>query len=164
MSAVNPLEADSEVRLLAHIADFMGTSMSLEEVITAAMRFTSAMMGADGSSILLYDREQDKLNFFIALGEKADQLKNMTLAKGEGIAGFVASTGLPMVVSDVRRETRFSKRVDQTTGFKTLAIACVPLKVRGELKGVIEVVSKKAGLFGDRSSTCSPRSRDRSRS
>ncbi len=150
MNALNPLEADSEVRLLAHIADFMGTSMPLEEVITAAMRFTSAMMGADGSSILLLDREQDKLNFFIALGEKASQLKNMTLAKGEGIAGFVASTGLPMVVSDVRRETRFSKRVDQTTGFKTRAIACVPLKVRGELKGVIEVVSKKTGLFGDK--------------
>lgn len=150
MNALNPLEADSEVRLLAHIADFMGTSMPLEEVITAAMRFTSAMMGADGSSILLLDREQDQLNFFIALGEKANQLKNMTLAKGEGIAGFVASTGLPMVVSDVRREARFSKRVDQTTGFKTRAIACVPLKVRGELKGVIEVVSKKAGLFGDK--------------
>jgi signal transduction histidine kinase len=150
VNALNPLEADSEVRLLAHIADFMGTSMPLEEVITAAMRFTSAMMGADGSSILLLDREQDKLNFFIALGEKASQLKNMTLAKGEGIAGFVASTGLPMVVSDVRRETRFSKRVDQTTGFKTRAIACVPLKVRGELKGVIEVVSKKTGLFGDK--------------
>jgi signal transduction histidine kinase len=150
VNALNPLEADSEIRLLAHIADFMGTSMPLEEVITAAMRFTSAMMGADGSSILLLDREQDKLNFFIALGEKASQLKNMTLAKGEGIAGFVASTGLPIVVSDVLRETRFSKRVDQTTGFKTRAIACVPLKVRGELKGVIEVVSKKAGLFGDK--------------
>jgi signal transduction histidine kinase len=150
VNALNPLEADSEVRLLAHIADFMGTSMPLEEVITAAMRFTSAMMGADGSSILLLDREQDKLNFFIALGEKASQLKNMTLGKGEGIAGFVASTGLPIVVSDVRSETRFSKRVDQTTGFKTRAIACVPLKVRGELKGVIEVVSKKAGLFGDK--------------
>jgi signal transduction histidine kinase len=150
VNALNPLEADSEVRLLAHIADYMGTSMPLEEVITAAMRFTSAMMGADGSSILLLDREQDQLNFFIALGEKADQLKNMRLAKGEGIAGFVASTGLPMVVSDVRRETRFSKRVDQTTGFKTRATACVPLKVRGELKGVIEVVSKKAGLFGDK--------------
>jgi signal transduction histidine kinase len=150
VNALNPLEADSEVRILAHIADFMGTSMPLEEVITAAMRFTSALMGADGSSILLLDREQDKLNFFIALGEKASQLKNMTLAKGEGIAGFVASTGLPMVVSDVRSETRFSKRVDQSTGFKTRAIACVPLKVRGELKGVIEVVSKKAGLFGDK--------------
>ena len=150
IGSANPPEADSEVRILAHIADLMGTSMVLEEVITAAMRFTSAIMGADGSSILLFDRERGNLNFFIALGEKAEQLKNMTLAKGEGIAGFVAETGLPIVVSDARRETRFSKRVDQTTGFKTRAVACVPLKVRGELKGVVEVVSKKAGVFGDK--------------
>jgi signal transduction histidine kinase len=150
VSAVNPLEVDSEVRILAHIADFMGTTMALEEVVSAAMRFTAAMMGADGSSILLLDREHANLKFFIALGEKATQLKNLTLAKGEGIAGFVADTGLPMVVSDVRRETRFAKRVDQTTGFKTRAIACVPLKVRGELKGVIEVVSRRAGVFGDK--------------
>jgi signal transduction histidine kinase len=147
---MNPPDVDSEVRLLAHIADCMGTSMAFEEVLTTAMRFASAMMGADGSSILLTERERGELNFFIALGEKAKQLKNITLAKGEGIAGFVAETGLPMVVSDVRRETRFSKRVDRTTGFKTRSIACVPLKVRGELKGVIEVVSKKAGAFGDK--------------
>ena len=150
MSIVNPLEADSEVRILAHIGDLMGTSMPLEEVMTTAMRFTSAIMGADGSSILLADREHGNLSFFIALGEKADQLKNITLAKGEGIAGFVAETGLPMVVSDVRRERRFSKRVDQMTGFKTRSIACVPLKVRGEFKGVIEVVSKRSGAFGDK--------------
>ncbi|HEY2989742.1 MAG TPA: GAF domain-containing sensor histidine kinase [Candidatus Binatia bacterium] len=150
MNAVNPLEADSEIRLLAHIAEFMGTSMSLEEVVTTAMRFASAIMGADGSSILLFDRENGRLNFFVAVGEKASQLKNITLAKGEGIAGFVAETGLPMVVSDVSRERRFSKRVDQATGFKTRSVACVPLKVRGELKGVIEVVSKKAGTFGDK--------------
>ncbi|HEY2989745.1 MAG TPA: GAF domain-containing sensor histidine kinase [Candidatus Binatia bacterium] len=150
MSAVNPLEADSEIRLLAHIAESMGTSMGLEEVVTTAMRFASAIMGADGSSILLFDRENGRLNFFVAVGEKASQLKNITLAKGEGIAGFVAETGLPMVVSDVSRERRFSKRIDQATGFKTRSVACVPLKVRGELKGVIEVVSKKAGTFGDK--------------
>jgi signal transduction histidine kinase len=150
VKAVIPTDVDSEVRILAHIADCMGTSMAFEEVLTTAMRFASAMMGADGSSILLTDRERGELNFFIALGEKAKQLRNITLAKGEGIAGFVAESGLPIVVSDVRRENRFSQRVDRTTGFKTRSIACVPLKVRGELKGVIEVVSKKAGAFGDK--------------
>jgi len=150
VKTLSTVEVDSEVRILAHIADCMGTSMAFEEVLTTAMRFTAAMMGADGSSILLVDYERGSLNFFIALGEKADQLKNTTLQKGEGIAGFVAETGLPMVVSDVRREARFSKRIDQSTGFQTRSIACVPLKVRGELKGVIEVVSKKAGTFGDK--------------
>jgi signal transduction histidine kinase len=144
------IDVDSEVRILAHIADSMGTSMPFDDVLTTAMRFTSSLMGGDGSSILLVDRETGSLNFFIALGEKAEQLRNIKLKPGEGIAGFVAGTGMPLVVSDVTREPHFSQRVDQETGFKTRSIACVPLKIKGELTGVIEVVSKNPGAFGDK--------------
>jgi len=144
------VDRESEVQILATLGELMGSSMPFREVITMAMRFTSAMMGADGSSLLLLDRKDGKLSFYIVLGEKAEQLKNITLTHGEGIAGYVAETGVPIVVADVNRERRFSKRVDQTTGFKTRSIACVPLRVRDELKGVIEVVSKRVGSFGDK--------------
>jgi signal transduction histidine kinase len=145
-----PLGSDNEIQILAALSELMGTSMPFEEVIATAMRFTSAMMGADGSSLLLVNRREGNLSFYIALGEKADQLKNITLSQGEGVAGFVAESGVPIVVSDVRRERRFSERVDQATGFKTRSIACVPLRVGNELKGVIEVVSKRVGAFDDK--------------
>lgn len=143
-------DSATEFQILASVSDLMGTTMPLEEVITAAMRFTSAVMRADGSSLLLINPKEGSLIFYIATGEKADRLKNKTLAHGEGIAGFVAETGLPLVVSDVTREARFAKRVDQMTGFHTRSIACVPLRVKGELKGVIEVVSQRVGAFGDK--------------
>lgn len=143
-------ESDNEVQIVAAISELMGTSMPFETVIAAAMRFICTMMGADGSSLLLVDRKEGKLSFYIALGEKADQLKNITLAEKEGVAGFVAETGVPVVISDVSREPRFSKRADQMTGIKTRSIACVPLRVRDELQGVIEVVSERVGAFEDR--------------
>ncbi len=124
--------------------------MAFEEVLTTAMRFTAGLMGADGSSILLIERDTGNLSFFIVLGEKSEQLKNIALERGEGIAGFVAESGLPMVVGDVKREPRFSPRVDEITGFRTRSIACVPLKIHGEMRGVIEIVSKKPGAFGDK--------------
>ena len=145
-----PVDRESEVQILATLGELMGSSMPFQEVITMAMRFTSAMMGADGSSLLLLDRKDGNLSFYIVLGEKAEQLRNITLVQGEGIAGYVAATGVPMVVSDVTREHHFSQRVDQATGFKTRSIACVPLRVRDELKGVIEVVSKRVGSFSDK--------------
>jgi len=145
-----PSDSENEIQILAALSELMGSSLPLEEVIATAMRFTSAMMGADGSSLLLVNRKEGNLSFYIALGDKANSLKSITLAHGEGIAGFVAETGVPMVVSDVNRESRFSRRVDQATGFKTRSIACVPLRVRDELKGVIEVVSKRVGTFGDK--------------
>jgi signal transduction histidine kinase len=150
MKPIGHGDVDSEVRILAHIGENMGTSMAFDDVLTTALRFTSTLMGGDGSSILLVDRDSGSLNFFIALGEKSEQLRNIALERGEGIAGYVAETGIPVVVGDVNREPRFSDRVDRLTGFKTRSIACVPLKFHGELTGVVEVVSKKPGAFGDK--------------
>ena len=145
-----PLEYPYDVQILASISELMGSSMPFEEVITAAMRSTSAIVRAEGSSLLLISPEDGSLNFYIALGEKADRLKSVTLARGEGIAGFVAETGIPIVVPDVAQDPRFSKRVDQTTGFKTRSVACVPLRIRDELRGVIEVVSQRVGTFSQK--------------
>ena len=142
-----PLEYADEVQILASISEMMGGSLPFEEVITAALRSTLTAVGAEGSSLLIIDRKEGNLNFYIALGEKADRLKSMTLAKGEGIAGYVADSGLPLTVSDAARDPRFSQRADQLTGFKTRAVACVPLRIRDDLTGVIEVVSQWVGAF-----------------
>ena len=142
-----PIEYTDDVPILASISELMGSSLPFDEVILAALRSTQAAVGADGSSLLLIDRKEDNLNFYIALGEKADRLKNITLARGEGIAGYVAETGMPLIVSDTAHDSRFSQRADQMTGFKTRAIACVPLKIRDNLTGVIEVVSRRVGAF-----------------
>ncbi|HEY8370877.1 MAG TPA: GAF domain-containing protein, partial [Thermodesulfobacteriota bacterium] len=55
----------------------------------------------------------------------------ITLKVGEGVAGWVAANGEPLVIPDVSLDPRFSKRVDNLSGFRTESIICVPLKVRG---------------------------------
>ena len=145
-----PIECTDDVPILASISELMGSSLPFDEVILAALRSTQAAVGADGSSLLLIDRKEDNLNFYIALGEKAYRLKSLTLARGEGIAGYVAETGLPLIVSDAARDPRFSQRADQTTGFKTRAVACVPLRIRDDLTGVVEVVSQSVGAFAQK--------------
>ena len=43
---------------------------------------------------------------------------------GEGVAGWVAQTGEPTIVNDVKNDTRFQHRFDELTRFQTRAI-CV---------------------------------------
>jgi len=137
-----PSEVGSDVQILAAISELMGTSLPFEEVITNAMQFASSTLGVDGSSLLLVHPKEGDLYYTIPLGAKADQLKKIQLAKGEGIAGFVVESGRPLVVSDVTREPHFSKRLDQMTKFKTRSIVCVPLRVGDDLIGAIGVVSR----------------------
>ena len=60
---------------------------------------------------------------------------------GEGIAGWVVANRTPELVPDVRHEARFSPIVDQTTGFRTTSLICVPLIDKDRTLGALEVVN-----------------------
>jgi diguanylate cyclase (GGDEF)-like protein len=69
----------------------------------------------------------------------------LQLPPGEGIAGWIADTGKPLIVEDVGKDPRFSARVDKYTGFITHSIIGVPLKANDKVFGVVELVNKLNG-------------------
>ena len=42
---------------------------------------------------------------------------------------------------------RFNKAVDEQTGYETRTILCMPITIRGQVIGVVEMVNKKEGVF-----------------
>jgi signal transduction histidine kinase len=64
---------------------------------------------------------------------------------GEGIAGRVIQSGRPMIVEDAQKESSFSDRFDKETGFRTRSLICVPLAIRENTIGAIQVINKKDG-------------------
>ena len=79
------------------------------------------------------------------MGKSGDQLKGMRLKRGEGIAGWIAESGQAVIIEDVRKDHPFTGRLDSATGFQTQSIIGVPLKSRGVVFGVIELVNKLSG-------------------
>ncbi|MBW2559764.1 MAG: GAF domain-containing protein, partial [Deltaproteobacteria bacterium] len=66
---------------------------------------------------------------------------------GQGVAGYVAARGTPVIVNDMAGSSLFSPDVDTATGFHTRAILCVPMISEGRVVGVIEVLNKVNGDF-----------------
>ncbi len=66
---------------------------------------------------------------------------------GEGIAGWVARHGEPLIVPDVYNDPRFAKRIDEMTKWKTRSIICMPLKSRQRVLGVIQLINVSMGQF-----------------
>jgi hypothetical protein len=64
------------------------------------------------------------------------------LPPGKGIAGFVFSSGQPMAVADVGKETAFYAEVDKKVGFTTETILATPLRVNDQIVGVLEYVNR----------------------
>lgn len=110
----------------------------LDDLLASAL----AVVGAVDGSLLLRDEETGELAFAVVHGETRERLVGYRLPPGHGIAGWVAKNKAPQIVPDVRADPRFDPTVDETFGFHTHSLACVPLLDGERVLGVIEAVNK----------------------
>lgn len=130
------------------IANLINSELSIGKLLSSVMETTKKAFLADAVSLLLIDETTGDLTFQIALGDVSHEIKEIyRLKKGEGIAGRVAQTGLPLNIEDVYDHPDFSPDYDKKTNYRTRSMLCVPLKVRGEIIGVIQVINKMTEPF-----------------
>ena len=144
---------EDEIMALARLSAMVNGTLDFAEVLDNAMKSVEELMDAEASSIFEVDYERDELFFRLARGKWGNKAQEIRLSMGEGIAGWVALNGSPLLVPDVDRDKRFCTRLDEYTGFKTRSIACVPIKHKGCLIGVLEVLNKQGGPFDERDLT-----------
>ncbi|MBM4286043.1 MAG: sensor domain-containing diguanylate cyclase [Deltaproteobacteria bacterium] len=146
-------DAGQVERLLACI-EFSKTLVSaydMESLLTAALERIKILIPARNWSLLLVEPQTRELTFAVAVGVDAQAVKGIRLKVGEGIAGAVAQTGEPIFIPDADQDPRFCSRVDDATGFDTRSIIALPLRVRGEVIGVFEVVNvENENLFREK--------------
>jgi transcriptional regulator with GAF, ATPase, and Fis domain len=135
---------------LVSVGNSISSTLDLNQLLTYLTTCATKVMKAKDSSLMLVDELKNELVFKIALGEKGSQVQEFRLRMGQGVAGQVALTGEPIVVTDASKDTRFERAIDMATGFETKSIMCVPIKLRGKVVGVIEVLN--AGYSGPLSS------------
>jgi signal transduction histidine kinase len=141
--------SEDEIKALARLSTLVNSTLDLMEVLDNAMNYVEELMDAETSSIFEVDHERDELRFRLARGKWGSKAREIRLSMGEGIAGIVAQKGRPILVPDVDQDKRFTNRIDAHTGFKTRSVICVPIKHKGRLIGVLEVLNKRVGSFDD---------------
>jgi len=141
-SAIDPrkLEAFLEINELLNSRYF-----DLNGLFTQILESATELTDGDASSLLLLQPETGRLEFIVALGAKGEEVKTFTLAKGEGIAGWVAEHNTSIHVPDVASDTRFYSKISENVGFPTQNILAVPLRVKGQCVGVLEMLNKRGG-------------------
>ncbi|MDY6933232.1 MAG: SpoIIE family protein phosphatase [Spirochaetota bacterium] len=119
----------------------INSSMELPELLTGILDLAKGLVKSESSSILLHEADTGDLIFDVVLCEKGYSLKGEKVPVGKGIAGYAAKTGKSLIVNDVQNDPRFFRGIDNKSSFTTQHILCVPMKVRGKLIGVLEVVN-----------------------
>ncbi len=131
-----------ELATLVDIGKTLTSTLDLKEVLSVIMDRVGTLLRPSTWSLLLVDEQTGELTFEIAVSPAANLLKGLRLPKGEGIAGWVALHGKPLLIPDVRADPRFAPAVDHTVAFTTRSIVCVPLKSKNRTLGVIELVNR----------------------
>jgi putative nucleotidyltransferase with HDIG domain len=138
-------EKTERLVLLSQLGQILNSTLDHQEVRRRAMEAATRLMKAEAGSLLLIDEERKHLCFEVALGDNEEKIKKITLNLGEGIAGWVAQKGDPLIINAPEQDLRFFKGVDDQTEFKTRNIICVPVKVKEKTIGVLEAINKKEG-------------------
>lgn len=121
------------------------TTFDINRLLSDTMQLAADVIDAGAASLMLIDEERKELVFEVSHGSRGQVLRQQRIPLDEGLAGWVARNGYPVIVNDARTDPRFSHRVDVRTGFLTQSIAAVPLKIKGRIIGVLEVLNKYSG-------------------
>ncbi len=134
------------LRVFHDVARALTSSLELEEILGAIMNKMAQFFGPERWSLLMVDEKSGELYYAIAVGENADTLKGLRVPMGEGVAGWVAATGNPLVVPDVALDPHWSAFANKHPDLKIQSIACVPVRSGNKTLGVIQLLNSKLDL------------------
>jgi len=135
------------VAALLRATTTLGQSLDLETTLRSVMDQARDLMQADRSTLFLLNRETNELWTKVA---KADgkTIVEIRIPANKGIAGYVASTGQTLNITDAYDDPRFDPSTDQQTGYRTRTVLCMPVhNAKGELIGVTQLINKNQGSF-----------------
>jgi signal transduction histidine kinase/ActR/RegA family two-component response regulator len=141
---VGSLESEALFRVM-DMGVMVNMSLNLAEVLNLIMKNANQVTGSEASTLMLVEEETAELIFSVPTGPKEDQITDVRIRRGQGIAGWVAEHEQPVIIPDVSSDSRFFDGIDKLSGFKTKSVLAVPLKTKSKLIGVLEAVNKKDG-------------------
>jgi len=144
--SLDVIKRDHELETLKNIGNTLAMStFDIDKVLQYAMDMIHAVMNVEaGSLFILHD---SILEFKIAFGKEAETLQKFNIKLGQGICGYVASQGKPLIVNDTAQSPHFFPEFDKIIGFNTRSVLCVPMISQGRVLGVIELINKINGSF-----------------
>src|SRR5574344_116544 len=144
MDAIASLD---ELRTLIEINSRINSNISdIDALLNYILKSAMRLVQCESSSLLLIDRNNDTMRFAVALGPKGDDVKTIPVDRNS-IAGWVAEHNIPQIVNNVPDDSRFSDQVQNKTAYISKTMIAVPLCVKEESIGAIELINKAGGRY-----------------
>ncbi|MDY6875117.1 MAG: GAF domain-containing protein [Chloroflexota bacterium] len=136
-----------ELELLNRAGRALSSTLDLSRVLVTVLEEVRRLLDVVAVSVWLVDPETGELVCRQATGPKGEIVRGWRLAPGKGIAGWVARNGESLIVPDAQVDGRHIDDVDRRTGLGLRSIISVPLRVKQDVTGVLQVVDTEVDRF-----------------
>jgi putative ABC transport system ATP-binding protein len=124
------------------LANNIAFKSMLDRGLFAFNRKLASLLNAERSSLFLVEGDE----LVLKVAENLDEMGEIRIPLGSGIAGAVAQSGEPIRIDDAYADPRFNRDVDKQTGFRTRSILSLPIKNQeGEVFAVAQLLNRMDG-------------------
>jgi signal transduction histidine kinase len=131
----------SQMGLFYQMGQSMASTLDVEHLFQDTIELAVAVIDAQAAALMLFDPQRQELVHKISLGGSPfPEAQRVVL--GQGIAGWVARHGQPALLNHVTQDPRFDPFIDGCQEHFTRSLLCVPLQIKGELLGTLQLFNK----------------------
>jgi DNA-binding NtrC family response regulator len=136
------IEREHKLSLLLELGALLAQEVDLDALLGDIGQRVARAMQAERATVYVVDAATGGLRARIA------EHPELHLARGIGVAGWVAESGEAVNLADATRDPRHFGDVDRATGFTTRTLLSVPVRDgRRAIRGVLQVLNKHDGPF-----------------
>lgn len=142
-------QLNHNLALLNLVGQKLVATLDLQQIMELLLQAATETIGAEGGLVWLRDKKREERLLCRAAFryDRHHSPLNLSSCSGQGIAGWVIQKGESLILSHAPEDPRFSPEIDQKIGFDIVSVLAIPLRVRGAVIGVLEVVNKLNGNF-----------------
>jgi signal transduction histidine kinase len=137
----SPGQASQRLTCLLDVAQVMNSSLELNAVLNHILSHAMAILDAEGGSVMLMEESSRRLRVVAARGPRAKEIQGRRQELGEGVAGWVALHGEPLLLHGAATDPRFTPVCNRQDLRDALS---VPLRADKQVIGVVNVSNRRS--------------------
>ena len=138
----------SHLSTVAEVSRTITSNLYLGEILQLVVAATAQTMNFKIVALLLLDTDKNELVLKATQTQSRDYVKKPNLPLGESIAGKAIAEGKTITILDVKRTPGY-RYPEIATREGLTSLACVPLKVRDRVIGVLNCYTEKLHVFSE---------------
>ncbi|MGB7629442.1 MAG: response regulator, partial [Candidatus Deferrimicrobium sp.] len=126
----------------------MSGILSISELLDFFIGVAADELDVERASLMLVDEKSNEMRIAAYRGLNAEVAQQVCLKVGEGIAGWVAREGKPILVKDVESDPRINRPLESTSSDSFISapiVISIPILSREKVLGVINVTNRRSG-------------------